>query len=59
MDGATEEALQAVLGSRDIFVRIRSPGSVTLTNGPRSGSNSRFDLFGPIYFKDAVRLTHL
>jgi hypothetical protein len=41
--------LFAVLGIRDIFVRIRIRGSVPLTNGsgsgPGSGSNSRSDSF--------------
>jgi hypothetical protein len=32
-----------VLGIRDILVRIRIPGSVPLTNGSRSGSNSGSD----------------
>ncbi len=43
----TATACQAVLGIRDILVRIRIPGSVPLTNGSGSGSgtNSRSDLF--------------
>ncbi len=35
----------AVLGIRDILVRIRIPGSVPLTNGSRSGSNCASDSF--------------
>ncbi len=35
----------SVLGIRDIFVRIRIPGSVPLSNGSVSGSNSVSDSF--------------
>jgi hypothetical protein len=35
----------SVFGIRNILVRIQIPGSVSLTNGPGSGSNSRSDSF--------------
>ncbi len=38
-------ALEAVFGFRDILARIRFPGSVPLTNGSGSGSNSGSDFF--------------
>ncbi len=37
--------LRSVLGIRDIFVRVRIPGSVPLTYGSGSGSNSGSDFF--------------
>jgi hypothetical protein len=43
----TATAFQAVLGTRDLLVRIRIPGSVPLTNGSGSGSGSTPD---PTYF---------
>jgi hypothetical protein len=36
---------KAVRGIRDILMRMQIPGSVPLTNGSGSGSNSGFDSF--------------
>jgi hypothetical protein len=46
-----QEAERAVLGIRDILVRIRIRGSELLANGPVSGSNSFLS-----DFKDAKKI---
>jgi hypothetical protein len=41
--GFSADGEMAVLGIRDILVKVRVRGSVPLTNGSGSGSNSRSD----------------